>query len=63
MAGAALIATQSKLGRPLFQDEIQFVRMQVIALIIYDIIRWVKWLDGVKFVTDQPTIEEAESKS
>ena len=63
MAGAALIATQSKLGRPLFQDEIQFVRMQVVAPFIYDTIRWVKWLDGVKFVTDQPTIEQAESET
>ena len=47
----------------MIKDEIHFVRMQVVALIIYDTIRWVKWLDGVKFVTDQPTIEEAESKS
>ena len=29
MAGAALLATQSKLGRPLLQDEKHFVRLQV----------------------------------
>ena len=35
MAGAALLATQSKLGRPLLQDEITFVRMQVVVGILY----------------------------
>ena len=47
----------------MIKDEIHFVRMQVVAPFIYDTIRWVKWLDGVKFVTDQPTIEQAESKT
>ena len=31
MAGAALLATQSKLGRPLLQDEIHFIRLQVVS--------------------------------
>ena len=47
----------------MIKDEIHFVRMQVVAPFIYDTIRLVKWLDGVKFVTDQPTIEQAESKT
>ena len=32
MAGAALLATQSKLGRPLLQDEITFIRLQVVVM-------------------------------
>ena len=42
MAGAALLATQSKLGRPLLQDEITFVRMQVVVGILYWTAIWME---------------------